>query len=190
MAGIILRSFIQKYPAEVAGIVFVDTSHPEQLTRFPELAKLMDALPPDGVLKFAASVGLIRGFVHENYPSTENRENFNSVKDAFFPRSLSAVLEEKNQFAPMSVAANKINSFGDIPLTVITGTSPSRIKDLPTLEIGKRFIPYWLTLQKEQLSLSTRSEHILATKSGHYVQFDEPELVIGAIRKMASSSDK
>lgn len=186
MAGIILRSFIQKYPKEVAGIVFVDTSHPEQLTRFPELAKLLNDMPPDGLLKFAANIGLIRAFLDESYPSTLKTDSINIVQKAFFPRSFNAVLEEKNQFPVMCLTANKINSFGDIPLTVITGTSPSRVNELPDPELGKKFTPYWLEMQKEQLRLSTKSEHILAAKSGHYVQLDEPELVIGAIRKMAS----
>jgi hypothetical protein len=41
-----------------------------------------------------------------------------------------------------------------------------------------------IKLQKELLGLSTDSEQILATKSGNYVQLDEPELVIETIRKL------
>jgi pimeloyl-ACP methyl ester carboxylesterase len=184
MAGIILRSFIKNHPQEVAGIVFVDTSHPEQLTRFPELAKAMEALPPDAMVKLASNLGLVRLMIKENYPSTLPADPTNIINNALFPSSLSAVLEEKNEFAPMSLIARDINSFGNIPLTVITGTSPNRINDFPDPEMGKKFIPAWLGLQKEQVVLSTKGTHVLAPKSGHYVQFDQPELVINAIRKM------
>ena len=43
-----------------------------------------------------------------------------------------------------------------------------------------------MELQKELLELSTNSEQIIAKESGHYVQLDEPKLVIETIRKLIS----
>ena len=45
-----------------------------------------------------------------------------------------------------------------------------------------------LMLQKSLLKLSTKSEQILAKNSGHFIQFDEPELVIQAIRKLVDQN--
>ncbi len=184
MAGIILRSFIHKYPGEVAGVVFVDTSHPEQFTRYPDFAAAAADIPADWVLQFAAATGLVRLGAYDVYPTTQPEDLSNKIKNAFFPTSLPAVLEEKNQFDAIGQEAIAAGNFGDIPLTIITGTSKKRLNDFADPEISKKFIPVWLGLQKEQLSLSTRSKHVLATESSHYVQFDEPSLVIEAIREL------
>ena len=58
-------------------------------------------------------------------------------------------------------------NLGDKPLVVV-----STLNDDPN----------YLTLQKDLLALSTRSRQIIAKKSFHAVQIDEPEAVIEAIR--------
>ncbi len=40
----------------------------------------------------------------------------------------------------------------------------------------------WLQMQKELLQLSNNNELILAPNSGHYIQKDEPEYVIEAVK--------
>jgi len=36
-------------------------------------------------------------------------------------------------------------------------------------------------MQQELLALSTRSRHIIAEKSGHFIRYDQPGLVIQSI---------
>jgi pimeloyl-ACP methyl ester carboxylesterase len=68
-----------------------------------------------------------------------------------------------------------VTSLGDRPLIVITaGNTFLGFKDV--------MFPVWLKLQNQQASLSTRSVHVLAPTSGHYVQTEAPELVVAAIR--------
>ena len=45
-------------------------------------------------------------------------------------------------------------------------------------------IPLWGQEQGEFLKFSLKSRRIFAEKSGHYIQQDEPELVINAIRQV------
>ena len=59
----------------------------------------------------------------------------------------------------------------DVPLTVV---SRGRQTD-----VGK----VWGELQADLASQSDKSEHIIAAHSGHAIQFDEPEVIVGAIRK-------
>jgi pimeloyl-ACP methyl ester carboxylesterase len=40
----------------------------------------------------------------------------------------------------------------------------------------------WAQTQSRYLSLSTNSKQILVPNSGHYIQFDQPEIVLDAIR--------
>jgi pimeloyl-ACP methyl ester carboxylesterase len=42
----------------------------------------------------------------------------------------------------------------------------------------------WMQMQTELLDLSADSEHIYVDNVGHYVQLEQPAVVIDAIRKM------
>jgi hypothetical protein len=81
----------------------------------------------------------------------------------------------------MFAEAGTIDTFGDIPLTVVTATYPhgNNIAD-PALE--SEYQQLHRKLQADLLRLSTRSTQVLATKSSHYVPLQEPELIIAAIR--------
>lgn len=69
----------------------------------------------------------------------------------------------------------------DFPMTIITRGQPDIARgDWPNEEILK----IEQELQSEFLQLSRNSKRIIATKSGHYIQEDEPELVIDAIREL------
>jgi pimeloyl-ACP methyl ester carboxylesterase len=44
----------------------------------------------------------------------------------------------------------------------------------------------WLELQRELASRSPRGEHVIAKQSEHFIQIDEPQLVIDGVRRMLS----
>jgi pimeloyl-ACP methyl ester carboxylesterase len=72
-----------------------------------------------------------------------------------------AALEE------MSAFVAGIGSLPDVPLTIISSSDRS---------------PDTLIKQKHLARLSPQGQHLVALKSGHWIQFDEPELVVSAIR--------
>jgi hypothetical protein len=39
-------------------------------------------------------------------------------------------------------------------------------------------------MQQELVKLSSNSPHILAEKSSHFIQFDQPELIVKAVRQV------
>jgi pimeloyl-ACP methyl ester carboxylesterase len=61
---------------------------------------------------------------------------------------------------------------GERPLLVLTAArpSPDRLRD-----------------QEEVASLSSRSRHVVAEKSGHWIPLEEPELVVEAVREVVFS---
>lgn len=189
-AGFILRSFILRYPEEVAGIVFVDVSHPQQIKRLPELAASLNAMPADWVIRLANDFGLIRMFYKSYYPSTNKSDTVNEIRNDLFPSSLRGVLDEKNAFNAVAAEADGIRSFGGIPLIIITGTGKQREKDFKDTAIARRFSKVWMELQQELLLLSTNHKQILATESGHQVNFDQPDVVIKAIKGLCQRDSK
>jgi pimeloyl-ACP methyl ester carboxylesterase len=184
LAGYILRSFVAKYPSEVLGIVLVDVSHPEQFQRFPQEIKALSSMPQDWLIKLANSIGIVRLFYKGQYPNTLKTDSINIINNSYLPCSLAAVTEENKNLDALAKEAGKITSFGDIPLVVITGTSENRRNEYPTKEIGLKVEKIWMQMQTELLELSTNSEHVLAINSSHYVQLEQPEVVIEAIRKL------
>jgi pimeloyl-ACP methyl ester carboxylesterase len=65
----------------------------------------------------------------------------------------------------------------NIPLVVLTRTAPAD----PTADARARI---WQELQRELATRSPQAEHIVASKSGHFIQNDEPPLVIDAVRRV------
>ena len=188
IAGLTLRSFIAKYPKEVSGVVFVDVSCPDMMNRFPKDFKALMKTPPQWLVKLANSIGMIHFYYETIYPKTKKTDSINVRTNELTFKSLYAVLEEINNLNYMLDEASHVTSFGNIPLVIITGAASNRYDDLPTEKLRKQMFVIWDGLQKGLLNLSTDSEQILAHKSAHYVQLEQPEIVIESIKKMISKA--
>jgi hypothetical protein len=75
-----------------------------------------------------------------------------------------------------------ITSLGGIPLVVLSAAKP----EIPeayglTAEEAAQVQAAWDEMQADLAGLSSRGERVIAEESGHYIQFDQPELVIQAI---------
>jgi pimeloyl-ACP methyl ester carboxylesterase len=69
----------------------------------------------------------------------------------------------------------------DFPLVVLTRGLPDEPDSVwPSTDLQR----VECNLQLEFLKLSSKSSHVIAEKSGHWIQTDQPELVIEAIRKV------
>ena len=182
LAGYILRPFVAKHASEIAGIVFVDVTHPDQWMRLPP--EDFASLPPRWVARLASSVGAVRFFMSPGYPGISKNDSLNVVVGAYFPVSLPAMLEEYENVRALADEAARVNTFGDIPLIVITGTGDIRKEEYPSDSLARVSMGVWAEMQADLLKLSTRSKHVLAAKSGHFVMLTEPEVVIRAIQEL------
>jgi hypothetical protein len=73
----------------------------------------------------------------------------------------------------------------DIPLIVLTrGSATLNPNDYAVPSLAPKFEQIRLELQQELVRRSSRGRQIIAEKSGHYIQRDQPELVIDAIRQV------
>jgi hypothetical protein len=66
---------------------------------------------------------------------------------------------------------------GSLPLVVLSHGLPTQFPD-PRLEQD------WQALQRDLAGLSSDSVHIIATRSGHQIQLDQPDLVIATIKQV------
>jgi pimeloyl-ACP methyl ester carboxylesterase len=187
IAGIHVQLYAGQYPDEVAGLVLVDSSHEDQLTRkgmtqipsfYPPLVK---AVSPFGVIRLMDLVGT----PSPNIPPDVNAERaavYSHTRNMYsYADEMSAIPVSMEQLraAPMRL--------GDKPLIVLThGLKEANQAGSP--EEAEQGEQAWSELQAELARRSSSGKQIVAEKSGHYIQFDQPDLVIDAIRQVVEST--
>lgn len=77
----------------------------------------------------------------------------------------------------LNLEPDRPKSLGNLPLIVITAGKKNKEKALGSIKEGK----LEEKLQKEIVALSSNSKHIIAHESGHYIMYDQPELVVSEI---------
>ncbi|MEM9721902.1 MAG: alpha/beta hydrolase [Bacteroidota bacterium] len=188
-AGITLRSFIRDHAKDIAGIVFVDVTHPQLLEALsPELQQVASS-PPSELIKFLDGVGILR-LMYSFTPFTRvvPKDHFFNVHAArYFYKILPGLLQEVEHEDALMLEAAKIRDFGDIPLVVITAEYPEGVERIDDPNLTREYLKIHHRLQQELLDLSTRSSQLMAEKSGHYVTLQEPELIWETVEKIAAT---
>jgi len=181
--GAYVRIFAGKYPEDVCGMVLLESSHPEMLTRFAEYG-VVPEIPERNIrplilfLSHLGSPGRYKGNVYNLPP-----EIYNPVQ-AFFPESSMAWFDEEVESPDTLAQAGQYEYLGDWPLIVLATSGPS-----PSLgELGQTLDDLWIEMQQELLSLSENSE-FRSYQIGHYPQLQSPELVIEAIQDVLGRCD-
>jgi pimeloyl-ACP methyl ester carboxylesterase len=180
MGGYDVRLFASLYRSEVAGMVLVDSSHPEQQKRFPQALNDLDKtwVREQEFLEYSMPFGIPRllGFCGKDAGVRAADCNFHSLREGV--AELKAISESAAQTAATG-------SLGDLPLAVLSHDPDQPQPDLPE-DLVKPTNDVWEQMQQELAHLSGRSTRTIATHSGHYIQLDRPDLVVEAVRTVVS----
>ena len=178
MGGYDVRLYASLYRTEVAGIVLVDASHPEQQKRLPRALNDLDAtwIREQEFFEFTMPFGLPRllGFCAKDGEARAAECNFHSVRESV------AELKSISESAAQTAATG---SLGDMPLVVLSQDSDAPQYDLPE-DLVKPTNEAWQQMQRELAQLSTRGTQVIARNSGHYIQFDRPDVVVDGVGKV------
>ncbi len=190
--GTLTRFFINKYPNDVAGVIFVDSQCPDDKKYLsPELFKMTNQGLPSSLLRFANTFGIARLMFKNMFPNNKQNEYQNSIMPALLYKSADAVLEEQDQMSSIKKQASKIKSFGSIPLYILTAADEKRydsfIKDE---KLKKEMITAWNKMQNDFLLLSTNSRQTFVPNSGHYINQEQPKFIENAINEMLDNISK
>jgi len=175
LGGLGVRVFVHDYASEIAGVVLIESMNPKQLPQpsaevqsqsnpQSRLYSLLTVLARFGVVRLIA-----RPITHMISPSTPPDEQ------AYYsryvrPQSMQASRDESRGMPAAGVEAAAVESFGDLPLIILTGRLH---KD-----------PRWQEWQAELLQLSSNSQQLFAENSDHNIQVEEPDAAIAAILQM------
>jgi pimeloyl-ACP methyl ester carboxylesterase len=178
MGGYDVRLFAGLYRGEVAGMVLVDASHPEQQKRFPQALNDLDAswIREEEFLEFAMPFGIPRllGFCGHDVEVRAAECNFQTVREG---------VAELKAFPESAAQTANTGSLRDMPLAVLSHDPTTPQPDLPE-DLVKPTNDAWQQMQMELAHLSTRGTQVIAKNSGHYIQLDRPDVVIAGIRSM------
>lgn len=184
MGGYNVRLFASLYRSEVAGMVLVDSSHPEQEKRFPQALNDMDKtwVREQEFMTLAMPFGIPRllGFCGSDAKVRAADCNFHSYREG---------LTELKTFPESAAQAATAGSLGDLPLAVLSHDPNAPVSDIPA-DLVKPMNDAWEQMQDELAHLSTRGTRTIAKNSSHYIQLDRPEVVVEAIRSVVDQARK
>lgn len=180
--GPLIRLFARNHPESTAGLVFVDTPDEASMFRDSYQAFVRKTMRPMiGMMGFLMRIGalrLVEMIKPEKQLTLEARRARSAMRSINLFRAGDAEFDAILNAPPALRGPHGLGGpLGDRPISVIThGIKFPAPWDV--LEIG------WDDGQKTLAALSTNSELIVAEKSNHLIQFDEPDLVIDAIRRV------
>jgi pimeloyl-ACP methyl ester carboxylesterase len=156
--GLIIRLYASIYPKEVVGLVLVDA--------IPE--GLQTAMTPE------------QWKVYDRLLLVDPPKVLAAYKDL-------ETIDFDVSFDQMRRAA-KATPLPPVPFIVISKGKPFEVPpDLPSW-LPATLEQAWTTGQNELAQLLPNTPHRTATKSSHYVQIEEPQLVINAIRQVVEAA--
>ena len=192
LGGPYIMTYTKTFGSDVAGLVFVDASHPDQVQRFKGV--LPDPGGGQGMMKVAAALswtGVVRIVVRGMpAPPKEPASAFQAMQ-AYAPTSLGSMLKESDAIDTTMAQAGAFRQLGDRPVVVLTANQPMPKDVMAQLKItpdqAAKFQALWRTLHDEEASWSSKSRHELVLDATHYIQFDRPDVVIRAVREVVDS---
>jgi len=87
------------------------------------------------------------------------------------PKCFRAMADHLAALEDTAAAVGRIAQLPEVPLVVVSSG------DQPDAVIARH---------RELAALSARGRHIVSQSSGHWIQFDDPELVVAVIREVAA----
>jgi pimeloyl-ACP methyl ester carboxylesterase len=187
IAGIHVQLYASQYPDEVAGLVLVDSSHEDQLSR-KGMTPIPSFYPP--LIKAVSPFGVVRLMDLVGTPSPNTPPEVEAKRAAIYSHTRS-MYSYADEMSAIAVSMEQLRAapmrLGDKPLIVLTrGMKEANQAGSP--EGADQGEQAWAELQADLARRSSSGKQIIAEKSGHYIQFDQPDLVIDAIRQVVEAT--
>src|ERR671911_708864 len=152
--GLYARMYAAQYPNEVAGVVLVDSAHPEQFTRSPQGRAMYEQTRRMGaVIPWLTRLGVIR--LINFYPAHPDLPSQQRAQIEAFNSSTQQVVTTADEFRATpetNTQVSNMGSLGDKPLAVLSAGEQSSS---------------WFEMQDELAALSPDSIHRVVDGATH-----------------------
>lgn len=184
-AALDARVYTGFYPAEVAGLVFVNGIHPDFFSRtraggrgarFPEFV----GHSQDVAAQVFNQIGLYR-FASTRHPApapSPPKEMTTSEWNTIWhltqaAKARSALLQDIASWQQSASQARSAGSLGDRPLIVLSSENTA---------VATQYRAVWMELQADLARLSVRGKHVVVSQSNGDLIYRAPDAVVQAVR--------
>ncbi len=169
--GLLMQLYATRFPNEFTGMVLVDSSHPDQAHRTLDLQEI-DTI--SFAMKTLGPIGIVRLLFPVPAGNPESRDV--------------SVREQERELLMTSrtlrTATREMSGLRESLRQVTDSTVDLGSKPLVVLSEGRRRAESWQALQEDLSRMSTNSEWQVVDGAGHFVQHDQPDVVVGAVRRV------
>ena len=192
--GPYITKFTELYGDKVAGIVFIDSPHPEQMDlvkdfEVPLISSITNRVY-EVIKPFQNITGItriLRTFDKHTFPN-QSQDDANAVK-AFASTSENTLTREISDYKKGLEQVSSFRDFGDRPMFVIgnivnyQGMSDEQLANAGlSRELVPAVMDQDLYMFNDQASWSSDGKLKLLYNTSHYIQFDKPVEVISAVK--------
>jgi pimeloyl-ACP methyl ester carboxylesterase len=193
--------FAGLYRKEIAGMVFADSSHPDQEKRYSAAGlSTGDYVSASQEIGLAFRwTGLLRLVPYPTDPSID------AVVKAFYPKSAEANAREARQRYATLAAAGRYRDLENWPVVVLARELPAETRARETQDakngylLGARVVPpdtspaarreqIWRELQLDLATWSSRARLEVVPNSNHAFFFFQPEVIVSAVNDVLAAA--
>jgi pimeloyl-ACP methyl ester carboxylesterase len=176
IGGVFIRDYATRYPAEVTGLIFVDSSTPLQ-NRNPAFKLTGGGGPPPWVFHLALIAGVPRLIGMCSGGTNVAGDHIRKLQaEATCRLHYSAMSAEVDGFDQSGQETVHSGPYGSLPILIISHDPSRQMSRQPTqLDRDREIV--WSQMQEDLKKLSTRSRRIIAKGSSHPVMLDRPDLI-------------
>jgi len=184
LGGVYALIYTKFYGTDVAGIVFVDPSHPDQIKRAIQTVGRSPTPPP--LMGTAFRLGAHFGIVRLTRPKIPATDPFaNRAIAAYWPVAVPAMTHEMDALDDILAEAGTSRDLASRPVIVLSADRPLSEQQIQAVPISKEQLLAFKDLMKqthkEMAGWSTNGEYWNVPNAYHYIQRSNPEVVIKAI---------
>lgn len=179
--GYVAQYYARRYSDEVAAVVLIDSSHPEQVHRLARAES--NAYLGELRLPERRQYMLSKPALHPNFPAHYSEAAMQMLS------SWKSSLTQREELTNMGFSGHQVlraGSFPELPLVVLT----RGIRAWPHTDDGDAMEANWKELQDELSQLSPQAVHLIAERAGHVIHLDQPGLVVTALRNLIAQVDE
>ncbi len=186
--GVYVREYYRRHPQGVVGMVLVDSSHEQQGDRLPPFEGQADMERTVAMCSWLQPLGVIRatGAMEAVFAQVPGLDE--SAKPLLLSRLnqshyCASMLAESRSFNGEVYDAAAPESLGALPLVVLSqGNEPEANAAFGlSAEQARAQRLAWDELQEELTALSSNGRRVVAARSGHMIQIEQPGIVIDAV---------
>ncbi len=163
VGGLYIRDYASRYPADVVGIVFVDSVTPSPSQNHGLNQPLIMTMISRPI--FILGIPRLLGFCSQPKPGFDTITGI-LQREALCHTEYGPVLNELKGRDRSDQQTVRTGPYGELPILILSADQAQR-------QWGNQ----WEQAQEDLKKLSVRSRRIIARGSGHYIQFDRPELI-------------